>query len=367
MRNIMLVTVLLHPFTLPSQVVLEADGPGNTYELISSVLAPGGNAVENPECVHPEFGRHIAEVWDSTLHHYVFEFYSHVTPDNDRCINFDRQRIEIKTYESSPDNLKGVAGEVVTYRWKFRIAPGFQPSSSFTHLHQVKPVGGDDGNPLFTLTPRKGSPNKMELIHNNTTKVSTVNLSLFEGVWVECAETIRVGASGTYSMSIRRVSDGMVILSYSSGNIMTIRADNAFIRPKWGIYRSLNNAADLRDEAVRFAGFSIQEGTTGVDSSESSIPTGILLGQNFPNPFNPTTTITYELPAPVDVTLSVLDVLGREVSVLVDVRESAGVHEVKFDGGALSGGVYFYRLSTADPSVRSGRRFTQTKRLVLLK
>ena len=349
-RSITLVMLLANPLTLYSQTVLEADGPGNTYELISSVLAPGGDAVENPECVHPQFGRHIAEVWDSVLNQYVFEFYSHVTPDNDRCINFDRQRIEIKTYEPSPDNLKGVVGEVVTYRWKFKIAVGYKPSSSFTHLHQIKPVGGDDGNPIFTLTPRKGSPNKMELIHDNTTKVSIVDLSLFEGVWVECTETIKIGASGTYSMVTKRVSDGTVILSYSSGNTMTIRPDNNFVRPKWGIYRSLNSPSDLRDEAVRFAGFRIQEGTTGVDGSQLSAPASILLHQNYPNPFNPVTTIAFAIPKTSIVTLKVCSALGAEVTTLAHGQMLPGEYSLRFDGSALASGIYLYWLSTEHSS-----------------
>ncbi|MEP7237026.1 MAG: T9SS type A sorting domain-containing protein [Ferruginibacter sp.] len=242
-------------------VTLNANGPGNTYELINSVLAPGYDVVENPECVHPAFGRHIAEVFDTDLNTYVFEFYSHVAEDNDRCINFDRERVEIKTYDQSPANLIGTLNETITYKWKFRLAAGFQPSSSFTHIHQIKPVGGDDGTPLFTLTPRKGSPNKLELIHDNTTKVAIVDLSLFSGVWVEATEIVKVGAHGTYSITIKRVSDNATILSYSSSDIMTIRPDNDFIRPKWGIYRSLNNAADLRDESIRFNAFSIEEGT----------------------------------------------------------------------------------------------------------
>ncbi len=366
MRAIIVLAMFL-PMLLFGQVVLEADGPGNTYELITSVLAPGGDAVENPECIHPQFGRHIAEVWDEDLHQYVFEFYSHVTPDNDRCINFDRQRVEIKTYEPSPDNLKGVAGEIVTYRWKFRIAPGFQPSTSFTHLHQVKPVGGDDGNPLFTLTPRKGTPNRMELIHNNTTKVATAELSLFEGAWVECTETIGIGTSGAYSMVIKKVQDGTVLLSYSNGTIMTIRPDNNFIRPKWGIYRSLNNPSDLRDEAVRFAGFSIQEGTAGIEDRQGSLPTGIFLGQNYPNPFNPTTTIAFTLAEAANVRLCVYDALGRTVTVLASARESAGVHEVTFDGEGFSGGMYFYRLLAEGSSLLTGATHTPSRRMVLVK
>ncbi len=244
----------------PSQtVVLNADGPGNTYELINSKLASGFDAVENPDCIHPTFGRHIAEVWDADLNSNVFEFYSHVAEDNDRCIAFDRQRIEIKTYDKSPDNLIGTAGEIITYKWKFRMAPGFKPSSSFTHIHQIKPVNGDDGTPLFTLTARKGTPDKLELIHDNTTKVAIVDLSQFTGVWAEATEVVKVGANGTYSMIIKRISDGATILSYSNNNIMTIRPTNDFIRPKWGIYRSLNSPGDLRDDSIRFNAFSIEE------------------------------------------------------------------------------------------------------------
>jgi hypothetical protein len=65
-----------------SQVNLRADGPGSTYELINSTL--GGTAEEVPDCGDPGFGRHITEVFDSTLGKYVFAFYMHVTPDNDR-------------------------------------------------------------------------------------------------------------------------------------------------------------------------------------------------------------------------------------------------------------------------------------------
>ena len=250
-----------------SQVILNADGPGNTYELITNVFAPGRgvNAVEAPDLIHSSFGRHINEVYDNDLNKYVFEFYSHVSPDNDPVTLYtDRQRNEIKTYAGSPDNLKGIVGETVTYKWRFKVPSGFQPSSSFTHIHQIKAVDGDDSNPLFTLTPRKGTPNKLELIYtkddiSGTDKKIIVDLSLFEGIWVEATEIIKIGATGTYSISIKKVSDGTSILSYSEGNIATIRPDNSFIRPKWGIYRSLNDVSSLRDESIRFSDFSISE------------------------------------------------------------------------------------------------------------
>ena len=58
-------------------VVLNADGPGDTYELITSVFAPGNNPVETPDCNHADFGRHIEEVYDEVLSKNVFKFHIH--------------------------------------------------------------------------------------------------------------------------------------------------------------------------------------------------------------------------------------------------------------------------------------------------
>ena len=242
-----------------SQTILKADGSGNTYELINSILASNKEAVETPDCAHESFGRHITEIWDADLESYVFEFNAHATPDNDRCIKTDRQRLEIKTYGPSPDNLKGTLGEIITYEWKFKLNKGFQPSTSFTHLHQIKAVGGDDSMPIFTLSAKKGKINKMNLMHDNTTIIASANLDEFEDSWVLVTEVIKVGAEGSFALSIKRLKDDKEIMSYKNPSIMTIRNDNEFIRPKWGIYRSLNKMADLRDEVLWFADFSIAE------------------------------------------------------------------------------------------------------------
>jgi glucuronoarabinoxylan endo-1,4-beta-xylanase len=76
----------------------------------------------------------------------------------------------------------------------------------------------------------------------------------------------------------------------------------------------------------------------------SPIPASYLLAQNYPNPFNPSTTIKYELLRSSEVRLSVFDMRGREVSVVVNERRAAGVYEVKFDASKLASGVHLYRL-----------------------
>ncbi len=246
-----------------AQVTLDADGEGETYELINSVLAPGRDAVEDPDCSHTSFGRHIDEVFDNELNTNVFQFYIHKTPDDDRCKNSDRQRNEIKTYNLSPDNLKGTEGETVVYKWKFKLDTDFQPSKSFTHIHQLKAVGGsEDKMPLITLTLRKGNPDQLELRYAESTSQTTldkVNLSPFKGNWVSVTETITYGESGKYAISMTKVDGGNELFSYTNTNIRTWKTDADFIRPKWGIYRSLKDADNLRDEIVLFANFSIEE------------------------------------------------------------------------------------------------------------
>ena len=256
------VVSLLTAPALFAQTVLTADGQTDTYTLINSVL--GGTAEETPDCSHTAFGPHITQTSDANLRKAVFVFHMHVTPDNDRCVNFDRQRNEIKTYGPSPAYLKAFLGESTTYRWKFKLDAGFQPSPSFTHIHQIKAGDGDDAAPIITITPRTGSPDILQLIHVDSAGLSTVltstPLAPFKGAWVEAYEKLTFDHNGTYSLEIRRLSDGALLFSYSDDNIDLWRTGTTFCRPKWGIYRSLNNQSFLRDEQVRFDRFCLAKG-----------------------------------------------------------------------------------------------------------
>lgn len=254
---------------ISAQTVLSADGPGNTYELITSVLAPNYNPIETPDCGHTSFGRHIEEVWDNELNNYVFAFHIHIDEDDDRCGNQTRQRNEIKTYNQSPDHLLGVEGETHVYKWKFKLDSNFQPATNFCHIHQTKAVGGSESShPQITLTCRQGSAtgtnsaDRLELRYapnNSSSIIHTADLSLFKGVWVEATETIVYGENGFFDLKLVRISDGVTLMDYTDPNIRMWKTDADFIRPKWGIYRSLTNSQLMRDETVWFADFSIHE------------------------------------------------------------------------------------------------------------
>ena len=107
--------------------------------------------------------------------------------------------------------------------------------------------------------------------------------------------------------------------------------------------------------------------TTTLVNEPAASPKSFSLFQNYPNPFNPTTAISYQLPAMSggegsavsDVKLKVFDVLGREVAVLIDAKQSAGTYQVRFNAGALVSGIYFARLQAG--------RFSKTIKLILTK
>ena len=86
--------------------------------------------------------------------------------------------------------------------------------------------------------------------------------------------------------------------------------------------------------------------TTAPDSQHESAGADVAI-DNYPNPFNPITTITYTLPVEGPVVLKVYDVMGREVATLVREHQLSGTHAVRFDASHLSSGVYIYQLKAA--------------------
>jgi hypothetical protein len=98
---------------------------------------------------------------------------------------------------------------------------------------------------------------------------------------------------------------------------------------------------------------------TGTEDGPAALPAAFALMQNYPNPFNPVTALTYAVQTQSRVTLTVFNVLGEEIAVLVDGVQSPGMKEVRWDGGDRAGGVYFYRLTAGS--------FSQTRAMLLIR
>jgi hypothetical protein len=286
---------------------LVADGRTDTYQLIRD----RGYNYEVPD--DPRWGnhhsvRHITQQFDPFLNKYVFAFsLCHNENAIDTWINsnargrgpnsltnyqqIDRQRNELKTDATSPEWGRARAGHQVIYRWKFKLPLGFVASSNFTHIHQLKAVGGDESQPIITLTVRSRSsgnpPAEMQLIYRYATDSSIdrnrylmeeVLLDDFYDEWVAVEEKVVYDtANPVFEFKAVRMRDQKVLMHYVYDAVSwnmevpfrTIRPGNNFVRPKWGVYRAILRRVDgnmvpvispspLRDETVLFADFEIE-------------------------------------------------------------------------------------------------------------
>ena len=255
--TLLALSLVLGTSDLLAKAIATADGHTPAYTIIENAF---GATPETPDCSHPDFGPHITQATDSLLGLPVFVFNVHVTPDNDRCKNFDRQRLEIKSDTTSPSDLQGFPGDTMTYQWMFRLPAGFQASSHFTHIHQIKAgeAPAASGAPIITLSVYSGgNPNIVRLIYQDGSTLASTDAGPFMGVWVVAKEVVTVGTRGQYSITLKTLDGGKTLLSYSNDNLNVFPEGAGFIRPKWGIYRSLIQASELRDEQMHFNNFCI--------------------------------------------------------------------------------------------------------------
>jgi hypothetical protein len=117
-----------------------------------------------------------------------------------------------------------------------------------------------------------------------------------------------------------------------------------------------NDLAGLKTNAITAKN---KYGVIGIKPISNTVPMVYNLYQNYPNPFNPSTTIKFDIPKQDFVNIKIYDLLGREVSELLNERLNAGSYEITMEAGNLSSGVYFYRINTSG--------FRDVKKMVLIK
>jgi len=128
----------------------------------------------------------------------------------------------------------------------------------------------------------------------------------------------------------------------------------------WGVYMFPSGKIIASDRQTGLYVLKTTVPLVGINEQGNNAPDKFELKQNFPNPFNPTTYIDFNLKSAGHVTLKVTDILGRQVALLVDEYRNAGAHKISFDGGRLSSGIYFYSLTT-------DKGFSETKKMILNK
>lgn len=139
-------------------------------------------------------------------------------------------------------------------------------------------------------------------------------------------------------------------------NCSGIQAGEYFLR----LVTSVNGPADYNiSNILKYNSMLNKLNYKTVSFSGETTPVTYELMQNYPNPFNPSTTIKYQIPASGNVTLKIYDILGREVTTLVNEEKAKGRYEVSFNASSLASGVYLYRLNVND--------YVDVKKMILLK
>lgn len=229
-------------------------------------------------------GLHIEVVNDTKLNMPVFKFMAHKNDqiiDGDRGSLSDRQRNEMKSRTAGDlktnTAVNGNYGEWQMLEWKFMVPKGFQPSTAFTHIHQLKANGGDDtGSPVMTISLRSdsnGGNKRLQVIHTGRsgektglgTIVDNVPMSELEDRWVQVRTRAYFARKGYYHITITRIDDGKVLVDKTVKDVDMWRTQGATdVRNKYGIYRNVGSNPFgsnklLKDESLYLTDFKVYE------------------------------------------------------------------------------------------------------------
>ncbi len=209
----------------------------------------------------------------------------------------------------------------------------------------------------FTPTP----PAAFSLLSPVNDSVLTNAPDIF--IWSQADDAFDASTDLTYTFEVSNSATFDVKLdsvSFTGDTMFSSNQVGAIGEYYWRV--SATNSFDLTtwgsDSDTTPFHFTINEAVSNEDD-ELGTPTSFALKQNFPNPFNPSTTISFNVPQSSFVSLKVYDMLGQEVTTLVNERLAAGSKSISFNASGLASGVYVYRL------VAGG--FTQTRKMTLVK
>lgn len=244
-------------FTLPllvqgkaeilSDIQLQADINSSLNAIAQVQKAFGKYSIETPEIFngnHRDF-EHIKLVKDSELGS-AFAFFIHRDEDGDRDKKWpkgkERQRNEIKGYQSSPETLKAKKSETHYIKWYLKIEKTFKITKAFCHFFQLKAVGSHNvKDPILTLSGviERGKP-QLQLQWWSGDQSGRIFLADWEDCkdkWLICESLCHYAKDGFFKFSIRSVDGDLNIKKVQK--LETWRKGFSFVRPKWGIYRSI--------------------------------------------------------------------------------------------------------------------------------
>ncbi|MCX6161442.1 MAG: T9SS type A sorting domain-containing protein [Ignavibacteriae bacterium] len=268
-------------------------------------------------------------------------------------------------YVPATSELNGIIAGTDGYLWNtanhgvnWVVRPEMRNSGVYDYLNDVvfatKDIAflcGNNGRIMWTIN------------HGNTWAV----LPSFTSQHLRSIDMIRTGPAPAYSHRTVTVcgDNGTIYTSTDWCNTWTNGSPFGETRHFYGVCLNGEHKGTVVGEIGTGVGNtgmmyqSFDNGMVGISQTGTTVPQKFALNQNFPNPFNPTTKISFALAKAGPVMLTVFDMSGKEVATLVNTTLTAGNFEYTFDGSKLSSGVYFYRIITND--------FVESKKMTLLK
>lgn len=232
----------------------------------------------------------------------------------------------------------------------------------------------NDGSEIVSLPDHETTQArvKVEAVGNVYFDISNVNFSITEAIPVELAsftgeqasngvilKWITASETNNMGFSIERSDDGYSYteITFVTGKGTTTEQTNYSYLDKGVRVGTIYYRLKQIDLAGTFE-------YSNIISVDVNLPSQFSLLQNHPNPFNPSTKITFELPADANVKLNVYNIIGQQIAEIVNSDLSRGRHEFNFNASDLSSGIYYYTLSAAG---KDGKNFNATKKMILIK
>jgi hypothetical protein len=180
-------------------------------------------------------------------------------------------------------------------------------------------------------------------------------------LWIGADDGVKVWLNGEVVLDNKKA--GGYTLAKNKVPISLKKGGNRLLVKVWNFYGVYGFVAGIFEEdgdTPLGIEYRLTPPVTAVQEvATSRVPECFALSPNYPNPFNPLTTIAYDLLKVSDVTLTIYTITGQQVAVLVNTHQKAGHHTIRFDGSGFANGVYLYRLEAGG--------FVETRRMVLLK
>lgn len=245
---------------------------------------------------------------------------------------FGKGRVALVTDSSPADDGTGASGNSLYVGWAY-TGTGVNGSHAYLHLNGSIWLANNTALPVeLTSFATSVTNNNVSLKWNTATEVNS------------------------FAFEVERKQAGNVDKWQKVGTVM---ASGNSSSPKNYSFADNNIVTDKYNYRLKMVDNDGSFKYSNVVNASVVSPSRFELGNAYPNPWNPTTTIRYNVPSGSPVTIKVYDALGKEVATLVNEIKPAGSYQITMNGNCLSSGIYFYQMTAGS--------FTETKKLILLK